>query len=200
MIFGAGFDTRAIRFQDAIGNTKVFELDVPVTQQAKIGQYQNRGVAIPPNLYFIQIDFDKESLSTKLDEAGFCKQRRSLFILEGLVMYLQPESVDVTFQTIRDYAGKGSWIIFDYVFASVLRNEGVYYGETGIAQTVSGAGEQWQFGIEKGEIEQFLARYAMRLADHKDTQDLEHVYFSDSNGKVVGRVNGTHCLVTAEIG
>jgi len=198
LIFGAGFDTRAIRFQDAIGNTKVFELDVPVTQQAKIGQYQKRGVAITPNLNFIPIDFDKESLSTKLNEAGFCMQRRSLFILEGLVMYLQPESVDVTFQTIRDYAGKGSWVVFDYVYASVLRNEGIYYGETGIAQTVSGAGEQWQFGIEKGEIEQFLARYAMRLADHKDAQDLEHVYFSDSNGKIVGRVNGTHCLVTAE--
>lgn len=198
LIFGAGFDTRAIRFQDTIGNTKVFELDVPVTQQAKIGQYQKRGVIIPSNLYFIPIDFDKETLSTKLDQAGFCKQRRSLFILEGLVMYLQPGSVNETFQTIQDYAGEGSRVVFDYVYASVLRNEGIYYGETGIAQTVSGAGEQWQFGIEKGQIEQFLARHALQLVDHKDPKELERVYFSNSNGKIVGRVNGTHCLVTAE--
>jgi methyltransferase (TIGR00027 family) len=198
LIFGAGFDTRALRFQDAIGNTRVFELDVPLTQQAKIGQYQKRGVAIPPNLTFIAIDFDKESLSMKLDAAGFCKQRQSLFILEGLVMYLQPESVDETFQIIRDYAGHGSLIAFDYVYASVLRNEAIYYGETGIARMVSGAGEQWQFGIENGKIEQFLARYAMRLVDHKDAQKLEQAYFSDPNGKTIGRVNGTHCLVTAE--
>jgi methyltransferase (TIGR00027 family) len=198
LIFGAGFDTRALRFQDVMGNTRAFELDVPVTQQAKIGQYQKRHLAIPQNLTFIAIDFDKEALSMKLDEAGFYKHRRSLFILEGLTMYLQPESVDATFQTIREYVGKGSLVVFDYVYASVLRNEGIYYGETGIAQTVSSAGEQWQFGIEKGEIEQFLARYAMQLIDHSVAQDLEKAYFSDANGKIIGRVNGTHCLVTAE--
>jgi len=198
LIFGAGFDTRALRFEDAMENTRVFELDIPLTQQAKIGQYQKLQLAVPPSLTFIAIDFDKESPSMKLDEAGFCKQRRSLFILEGLVMYLQPKSVDETFQTIRDYAGRGSWVVFDYIYASVLRKEGIYYGETGIVQTVSGAGEQWHFGIEKGQIEQFLARYAMHLIDHKDAKDLETAYFSDSNGKTIGRVNGTHCLVTAE--
>ena len=134
----------------------------------------------------------------KLNEAGFCKQRRSLFILEGLVMYLQPKSVDETFQTIRDYAGKGSWVVFDYIYASVLRKEGICYGEKGVVQTVSGAGEQWHFGIEKGQIEQFLARYEMQLIDHKDANGLETAYFSDSNGKTMGKVNGTHCLVTAE--
>jgi methyltransferase (TIGR00027 family) len=198
LIFGAGFDTRAIRFQDAIGNTRVFELDVPVTQQAKIRQYQKQRLVVPPNLKFIAIDFDKDSLSTKLNEAGFYKQQRTLFMLEGLVMYLQPESVDATFQTIRDYAGKGSRVVFDYIYASVLRNEGIYYGEKGIVQTVSGAGEQWHFGIEKGLIEQFLARYTLQLIDHKDAKDLEEAYFSDSNSKIIGRVNGTHCLVTAE--
>jgi O-methyltransferase involved in polyketide biosynthesis len=67
-----------------------------------------------------------------------------------------------------------------------------------MVKTVSAAGEQWHFGIEKGQIEQFLARYAMQLIDHKDTQDLEKAYFSDPSGKTIGRVNGTHCLVTAE--
>jgi methyltransferase (TIGR00027 family) len=198
LIFGAGFDTRALRFQDVMENTRVYELDVPLTQQAKIDQYQKRHLAIPPNLMFIAIDFDKESLSMKLDEAGFCQHRRSLFILEGLVMYLHPKSVDETFQVIRDYSRKGSWVVFDYIYASVLRKEGIYYGETGIEQTVSDAGEQWHFGIEKGQIEQFLARYAMQLIDHKDAKDLENTYFTDSNGKVIGRVNGTHCIVTAE--
>ena len=198
LIFGAGFDTRAIRFQDTLGNTKVFELDVPVTQQAKIGQYQKQHLAVPPNLKFIAIDFDKESLPMKLAEVGFSRQRWGLFILEGLTMYLQPESVHETFQTIRDYAGKGSWVVFDYIYASVLRKEGVYYGETEIVQTVSHAGEQWHFGIEKGQIEKFLARYTMQLIDHKNARDLEKAYFTDSNGKVIGRVNATHCLVTAE--
>ena len=199
LIFGAGFDTRAIRFQERLGNSRVFELDVPVTQQAKIGQYRQRQVAIPANLTFIAIDFDQEDLSAKLEEAKFGKNRRSLFILEGLVMYLQPESVDETFRVIQEYAGKGSWVVFDTIYASVLRKEGSYYGETGIEQTVSKADEQWQFGIENGHVKQFLATYDMQLIDQKDAKDLENTYFTNDQGQVVGRINGTHCLVTAKI-
>jgi len=198
LIFGAGFDTRALRFQDKLGSTRVFELDALVTQQAKINQYKKRNLTVPQNLTFIAIDFDQESLSSKLDETKFCIHARSLFILEGLLMYLQPESVDMTFQTIRDYAGKGSRVVFDYINASVLRKEGAHYGETEIAQTVSNVGEEWHFGIEKGSIGQFLNRFEMWLMDHKDAADLERAYFRDADGKMIGRVNGTHCLVTAE--
>jgi O-methyltransferase involved in polyketide biosynthesis len=49
LIFGAGFDTQSLRFQDVMENTGVYELDVPLTQQAKIGQYQKRHLAIPPS-------------------------------------------------------------------------------------------------------------------------------------------------------
>ena len=165
LIFGAGFDTRALRFQDAMGNTRVFELDVPVTQHAKIGQYEKRHLAIPSNLIFIAIDFDKESLPMKLDEAGFRKDQKSLFILEGLTMYLQSDSVDKTFHIIYDYSVKNSLVVFDYVYASVLRQEGTFYGETDITRTVSKAGERWNFGIEKGEIVPFLKKYSMKLVD-----------------------------------
>jgi len=198
LIFGAGFDTRAIRIKDTNENTKVFELDVPVTQLAKIRQYQNRKISSPKNLQYIAIDFDKESLPIKLDEAGFDKHQRSLFILEGLIMYLQPKSVDETFSIIQYYASNGSRIVFDYVYASVLRREGLCYGEEGISQIVSGAGEQWHFGIEKGEIEQFLQKYSLKLVDQQDSKSLEKRYFTNKSGKIMGRINGTHCIITAE--
>jgi methyltransferase (TIGR00027 family) len=197
LIFGAGFDTRVLRFQDVVGKTKIFELDVPVTQDAKIRQYQKRGLSIPPNVVFIAIDFDKESLSLKLQEAGFGRSQRSLFVLEGLLMYLHPESVAETFRTIRDFAGKGSEIVFDYIYESVLRHEGQYYGEKKIVESVAKAGEEWHFGIEQGEIERFLSTYDLRLCDHRGAHELEQMYFKDAAGKIVGRINGTHCLVRA---
>jgi methyltransferase (TIGR00027 family) len=197
LIFGAGFDTRALRFQEMTGDTKIFELDVPTTQEAKLGQYRKRGLNVPPNLVFIPIDFDKESLPVKLEQAGFGKQQRSLFILEGLTMYLQPESVHETFQTIRDFAGAGSEVVFDYVYASVLRGEGQYEDERKIVESVAKEGEGWQFGIEKGQIEQFLSPHALRLCDQSDAPQLEQMYFKDANGRIVGRVNGTHCLLRA---
>lgn len=198
LIFGAGFDSRAIRFQDIIGDVKVFELDVSTTQQAKIRQYKKRHLAIPSNLRFISINFDRDSLPQKLKEAGFYNQKRSLFILEGLLMYLQSDSVFETFKTIRDFAGTGSYIVFDYIYTSVLRGEDNYYGEAGILKKVTDMGERWNFGIEKGQIEPFLAKYTFRLIDHKDAADLEKEYFSSPDGRIIGKVNGTHCLVTAK--
>ena len=197
LIFGAGFDTRALRFHSEAGNTKVFELDVPITQQAKLGQYQKLGLSIPDNVEFIAIDFDKESLSEKLEQAGFGRGGRTLFLLEGLLMYLQPESVDETFQVMAGFAGQGSEVVFDYVRGPVLRQEGLYYGQREILETVAKAGERWHFGIEGGELKGFLNRYGLGLVEHKDPQELERMYFTDASGRIVGRINGTHCLVRA---
>jgi len=197
LIFGAGFDTRALRFHTKTGNTRIFELDVPITQKAKLGQYEKRGLNIPANVEFISIDFDKESLSETLEEAGFYRDKKSLFVLEGFLMYLQPESVNETFEVIESFAGEFSEIVFDYVRASVLRHAGSYYGEREIVKSVVKAGERWYFGIEEDEFDRFLKKYGLRVSEHKDAQELERMYFTDASGKIVGRVNGTHCLARA---
>jgi methyltransferase (TIGR00027 family) len=197
LIFGAGFDTRALRFQDEAQQTRIFELDAAATQEAKIGQYQKRHLSIPPNVVFVSIDFDKESIPLLLEQAGFKRDKKSLFILEGVLMYLQPQSVDQTFQTIKELATQGSEIVFDSIYASVLRHENLYYGEKSMVESVAKAGEKWHFGIEKGKIVQFLSDYGFKLHDHMDNRDLEEMYFKDPSEKTVGRVNGTHCLTRA---
>jgi len=197
LIFGAGFDTRALRFQDECGDAGIFELDVPITQQAKLGQYRKRGLRIPENLVFIPIDFDRESLEERLAEEGFVRGARSLFVMEGLLMYLQPESVTATLKVIQAFAGEGGLVVFDYVKASVLGHTGAVHGEDDILRSVTRAGERWQFAIEEGELEAFLETYGFRVREHLDAHALEQRYFRSASGKIVGRVNGTHCLVTA---
>ena len=199
LIFGAGFDTRALRCQPNCKQTTIFELDSKKTQQAKVAQYKKRGLMIPSNLVFIPIDFDKDDLPYKLDKAGFEKKKRSLFIMEGLLMYLKPKSVHETFKLIKKYSGERSRVVFDYIYDSVLKQENLYYGEEAIFQNVSKAGEAWQFGLKKGKLKDFLSEYDLVMLDHKDSEAFEKIYFTDPNGKNVGRVNGTHCLVTAEI-
>jgi methyltransferase (TIGR00027 family) len=197
LIFGAGFDTRALRFQQEARQSRIFELDAPSTQKAKINQYRKRHLGLPSNLVFIAINFDRELLNAKLEMAGFQRDRRSLFILEGLLMYLEPESVHKTFQTIGQYAGAGSRVVFDYLQAAVLRQETARYAQSAIAQAVRKAGEQWRFSFEPAEIEQFVNTYGFELSDHRCAQDLEALYFQDADGRSAGRVNGIHCIVSA---
>jgi len=197
LIFGAGFDSRGVRFQDIAKNARVFELDVPVTQTAKIKRYKEKGIIIPENLVFVPIDFETQSIPERLMESGFRKGAKSLFLLEGLTMYLQPESVDKTFKTIRELAGAGSRVVFDHIYASVLRRENLYEGEEELYRSVSKENEGFCFGIEKGGVDEFLAGYGLRALSIMDSDALEDMFFKDEQGKLLARVNGTHCIVTA---
>jgi methyltransferase (TIGR00027 family) len=199
LIFGAGFDSRGIRFTSDKSKTKIFELDAPPTQMAKINQYHNRKIEIPKNLIFIPIDFEKETLAQKLSASGFKKYKRSLFVLEGLLMYLQEESVRETFKVISEYAGKGSIVVFDYIHSSVLQGNSQSYGQKEIIKMVSDSDEKWNFGLEKDKINDFLDKYGLTLCENNDSEDLENKYFKNEDGDIVGKINETHCIAIAKM-
>ncbi len=197
LIFGAGFDSRGIRFREESKNARIFELDAPVTQAAKLERFREKGIEVPESLVFVPIDFDRESLPDCLDKAGFKKGKPSLFILEGLTMYLQPESVNSTFKVIAEYAGPGSRVVFDHIYASVMRQENLYEGEREIYNNVAAAGERFGFGIEKGRVNDFLSVYGFVAEKILEGETLENMYFRDARGGLAGKVNKTHCIVTA---
>lgn len=199
VIFGAGFDSRGLRFVPEYPNTSIFELDVPTTQNAKISQLQKRGVSISENINFISIDFNKESVIDKLKQSGFNRNKKTFFLLEGLLMYLDSDSVKATFRIITDNTIKGSEIIFDFVYASVLKKEHRYYGEKDIEKFVRKAGEEWTFGIHEGRLESFLEDYSLKVKDKKDSIALENLFFKNNDGELQGKINGTHCIVRAVV-
>jgi methyltransferase (TIGR00027 family) len=195
LIFGAGYDTRGIRLLQG-KEAKIYELDAANTQRAKINQMKKRGIDIDPNIVFIPIDFNKESLKDKLTESGF-KRSRSLFLLEGLTMYLDREAVESTFDTIDEFSSDGSRIVFDYIYSSVLKRENALYGEEQIYQTVKFANEEWCFGFADGEAQTFLKNHHYDLTEELGPRDLEDRYFKDGQGKKTGGINGTHCIALA---
>ena len=197
LILGAGFDSRGIRFQDMANNAEIFELDAPVTQNAKIERYKEMRIVIPGNLVFIPIDFDKQSISDRLSECGFERGKKCLIIMEGLTMYLQSESIDSLFKIIRDFTGKESKIVFDFIYSSVINHENLYQGEKKLVESVSKSDEGFCFGLEKENLLHFLSTYGFEISDISDSTALENKYFKDRNGNILSPVNGTHCIVTA---
>lgn len=197
LIFGAGFDSRGIRFADLNKKTRIFELDMPITQEAKINQLKKGGIKINPSIVFISVDFNKESVEDKLLESGFKKNQKSLFILEGLLYYLSSQAVDNTFNVIDRLAGNESEVVFDYIYASVLREENLYYGESEVFKGVKKENEPWRFGIEKGEIESFLKDRNLKLIRNLNSEDLENEFFKDEQGNIIAKVNGARCIAYA---
>jgi len=114
-------------------------------------------------------------------------------------MYLDESAIDSTFQLIKEIAGKESILVFDAIYASVLREENLFYGESEIFNVVKKANEKWTFGIEANEIDIFLKKWDFMLQEQYDSLSLEQKYFTDKNRQLVGKINSTHCLFLAII-
>jgi len=200
VLLGAGMDTRALRFAEQNRGTKIYELDVSTTQQPKLAIFKRKHVTLPAELVFVPIDFNKESLADALIRAGYREQQKTLFLWEGVTMYLNADAVDRTLEFIRTSALAGSLVVFDYIYASVLRRENTCYGEAEIFDRVSKAGEGWTFGIEAGEIESFLSARGFQITAHHTPSELELRYLTMEDGRLLARINGTHCIVSAAVG
>jgi methyltransferase (TIGR00027 family) len=199
VLLGAGFDTRALRLKNENVGSKIFELDIYTTQHPKVEILNRKQIELPKELVFVPIDFNKESMADVLGKAGYATNQKSLFIWEGVTMYLTSDAVDRTLEFIRCSAMEESIVAFDYVYASVLRRENKFYGEREIYETVSRAGEGWTSGVEDGTIEDFLTQRGFKLMKHYTPSDLEKAYLIADDGTRFGRINGTHCIVTASV-
>ena len=112
---GAGFDTLAWRLSLRYPSFSFIEIDHPATSSDKI-KAVSQGNSIPENLHFISADLSKVSLKDALNDCkGFDKNKETVYICEGVLMYLDEIHVDALFDSLRDLTGKGSTFIFSCV-------------------------------------------------------------------------------------
>ena len=74
VLLGAGLDTFAYR--NPYAELRVFEVDHPATQQWKRELLQRNHIAIPESVTYAPVDFERQSLSAQLGDAGFDSRRR----------------------------------------------------------------------------------------------------------------------------
>jgi methyltransferase (TIGR00027 family) len=112
VILGAGLDARAYRLS-ALAGKKVFEVDHPSTQRFK--RSRSRRLPAPvAELIYVSVDFGREALDERLIEAGFDAAAPTLFLWEGVTMYLTPEAVDETLTRLSRLAAPGSMLATTY--------------------------------------------------------------------------------------
>lgn len=197
VLLGAGYDTRAIRFKDSIQQTKIFELDAPLTQQHKKRLLHKHDISIPQQLSFVPINFIKENMHDLLSKAGYEKSLKSFFIWEGVTFYLTEETVNVTLDFIKNNSGRSSTVAFDYIYKSVVEGNFDHYGAKETYEAVSEEGEPFQFGVEEGKIETFLSQRGFDILSHYTPDEFEKAYLCDNNGQLLGKMYGFACHVNA---
>nr|WP_248637837.1 class I SAM-dependent methyltransferase [Yersinia kristensenii] len=82
-ILGAGFDSRAIRFQNQLQQSRVYELDHPVSQSNKKEKLQELSIPTPQNLHYIPIDFNQQDLTDILQNLPVKKGEKTYLYWRG---------------------------------------------------------------------------------------------------------------------
>jgi methyltransferase (TIGR00027 family) len=186
VILGAGYDSRAYRFDELKGRVKVFEVDYPATQKVKKEKVGKIFGSLPDHVVYVPIDFENQKLDDRLFESGYDRNLKTLFIWEGVTYYITPEAVDITLAFVTENSGEGSSIIFDYVFQSVLD------GTCGVAQVNRArkayerigtplTSEHPRFGVEEGTIEEFLTKRGFHQVVNITGDHFESFYSKEAN-------------------
>jgi methyltransferase (TIGR00027 family) len=174
VILGAGFDTRALRIP-GIDTAHVFEVDHPAPQTWKKKRLKKMLGVLPSHITFVPMDFDQQSLEDEMVTAGFRTGVRTFFICEGVTQYITAKANDATF-TYVSKAAPGSRIVFTYIRSSII--EGTFKDAQKWKSLTQSQGVPWVFGIDPGELEQFLSARGFSLLDHVGASDYQERYLN----------------------
>ncbi len=112
VLVGAGLCARAYRLA-SLRDATVFEVDHPSTQAYK----RARAEALTPvarEVRHVTMDFERDDLESNLTAAGHDRDARSVFVCEGVTMYLTMLAIEETFRGVSAAAAPGSTFVVTY--------------------------------------------------------------------------------------
>jgi methyltransferase (TIGR00027 family) len=156
VLLGAGLDTFAYR--NPFAKLRVFEVDHPATQQWKRELLQRNNIAIPDNIAFTPVDFERQSLAEQLGLAGFNSQAPAFFSWLGVVPYLTLEAFRATLGFISaQHLGSGLTLDYGQPRSTLPLLEQMAHDS--LASRVEKVGEPFQLFFTPSEIAAELSRF-----------------------------------------
>jgi methyltransferase (TIGR00027 family) len=162
VLLGAGLDTFAYR--NPYPQLRVFEVDHPATQLWKRELLQCSRIAVPDSLTYTPVDFECQSVSGQLGEAGFNDRAPAFFAWLGVVPYLTRDAFRAVIQFVSAQAG-GSGIVLDYGQPPSVLSPLERLAHQSLASRVEQAGEPFQLFFTPDEM-------AAELSGFRDIEDV----------------------------
>jgi methyltransferase (TIGR00027 family) len=195
-VLGAGLDTFAYRNPYQSTGLHVFEVDHPATQEWKRAQLHAAGIAIPQEMTFAAVDFERESLEEGLLAAGFSPQEPAFFSWLGVTPYLSRPAFDATLDFIvRRPSGSG--VVFDYAVERSLLSPIQQLALDALAARVARAGEPFQLFFDPNALAGDLRRLGFGNIEDLNCDQINARYFA---GRADGlAVSGGGHLLYAQV-
>lgn len=152
VILGAGLDARAWRL-DSLRSTTVFEVDHPATQRYKRKRISRKTAYA--DIRYVSVDFESEQFSASLERAGFRSGAPSVWIWEGVAMYLPLEAIHDTLMQLTSLTAEGSELAMTYRVPGMLPYG--LLGRAAIPAVFAAAGEPLKGTLEPQELASAVA-------------------------------------------
>jgi len=186
VILGAGYDSRAHRL-DLSPSLKIFEVDQKEVQDRKLSKLPT-DVPNSENITYVSVDFSNQSLSEQLLDAGFDKNKGTVFTLEGVAQYVSNEALTSTIKEVGILSENNESIFFlSYVNELLSKNPEACFGKgyrnpekkAALIQSLSKkAGEPWISLYSDEEIENLLALNGFLVEENLTFAELNSRFFA----------------------
>lgn len=164
VMLAAGMDARAFRF-DWPGDLRWFEVDRPEIFDRKETVLAGMGAAPRCARAVVRADLEHDWVAP-LTEAGFDAGRPTLFVIEGLLVYLEPAAVEKLMGTVAELAAPGSGLVADVVNDDMLTSG--YTRELMARLAEMGCGWHFATSSPQAYFERFGWRVTLRTPDEAE--------------------------------
>ena len=122
VVLGAGLDTRAYGPLKQ-GGMVIFELDQKAVQTYK-RKYVTAAKIDATNIRYVETDFANTNWINVLIKAGFDPALKTIFLWEGVTLYLSESAVRDTLAALKAHAAAGSAVIADFMRTAFENRQG----------------------------------------------------------------------------
>jgi methyltransferase (TIGR00027 family) len=180
VILGAGYDTFAYRQPEWASRLRIFEVDHPASQRAKQERLAAKGIAIPPNVEFVPIDFEHVSLQDGLSASSLNSSRPAFFSCLGVLVYLTEEAAYAVFKVVASFP-KSSEIVFTFSQPDSALDGAEAARRAALASIADSMGEPWRTHFDRKTLIRRLRELGFTEVSVLNPGEAQMKYFRGRN-------------------
>ena len=166
VVLGAGFDTLCLELNERFPAVRFVEVDHPATQRVKLRALGAASVS-PANLCFVPADLASVPLGRALAGcAGYDPGAKTLFVAEGLLMYLEADRVDALLEEVA--RGEANRIAFSFLEPRRGGSPDFRIASGLVNGWLSLRRERFRWGVGRTELGEFLGSRGLRVTHVTD--------------------------------
>jgi methyltransferase (TIGR00027 family) len=179
VVLGGGLDSLALRLHREFPQVNFLELDHPATQRVKrevIEAHQLAGA----NLKLVAVDFTRQTLADCLAACpDYLPGAKTVFVCEGVLMYLEACEVDRIFAFIRQQAGEWKRFVFTFMEPDKSGRTNFRNSTWLVRLWLSWRKEPFKWGLHRAKLRDFLAARGFSMKELATPETFRQLYLKN---------------------